>query len=416
MKRVLVSLALVAISTLLALGLGELAVRALYKDQTVMFPRYHTDYRYGAYTLRGIRPNARFRHTSVDGSWEFVTNSKGLRDRREFAYEKPSGTLRVLSLGDSHTQGYEVRQDATYSAVLERYLVRHGVRAQVLNAGVSGFSTAEALAFLENEGYKYEPDVVVLGFYANDFEDNLKAGLFALKGDELVARKHEHLPGVHVQNLVYSLPGVRWLSENSYFYSLLFNGVWLYFKSTLRAHAVEQAATHSASAHPSGLEYAVATKADYSGYEVALALALIERMQRFCREHGMRLIVVDIPRPAGPYELRESLPASAVQRVGGAPPELIDSRALLGEVDGVAEMHLPGGHRHISELTHTAIGLELGRRILQGGPPSPSRSVAAPQALRVDRAFATGAKHEPDPGRLPLAGDKVNAAAPAAAR
>ena len=53
------------------------------------------------------------------------------------------------------------------------------MRAEAINAGVSGFGTAEALAFLENEGH-YRPDVVVLGFYANDFEDNLKAGLFAL--------------------------------------------------------------------------------------------------------------------------------------------------------------------------------------------------------------------------------------------
>src|SRR5438874_1371459 len=103
----------------------------------------------------------------------------------------PTGTLRVLSLGDSHTQGYEVRQEATFSAVLERYLRSHGVRAEVLNAGVSGYSTAEELAFLENEGYRYQPDVVVVAFYANDFEDNLKADLFGLDKGRLVEHKHE---------------------------------------------------------------------------------------------------------------------------------------------------------------------------------------------------------------------------------
>ncbi|HVJ12595.1 MAG TPA: hypothetical protein VNC62_13585, partial [Burkholderiales bacterium] len=139
----------VAISFAIAVALGEVVVRAVFKDDTVMFPRYHTDYRYGEYTLRGIRPNAEFRHTSVDGSWKFVTNSHGLRDVREFPYEKPAGTLRVLALGDSHTQGYEVRQDATYSAVLERALIANGFKAEVLNAGVSGFSTAEELAYLE---------------------------------------------------------------------------------------------------------------------------------------------------------------------------------------------------------------------------------------------------------------------------
>jgi hypothetical protein len=323
----------------------------LFKDSTVMFPRYHTDYRYGGYNLRGIRPNARFRHTSVDGSWEFVTNSRGFRDEREFAYAKPPATFRVLSLGDSHTQGYEVRQDATYSAVLERYLNARGMRAQVMNAGVSGFSTAEALAFLENEGYRYEPDVVVLAFYANDFEDNVKAGLFALEGDKLVSRKHQHLPGVGIQNLIYRVPGVQWLSENSYFYSLLFNNVWMYFKSALREEAAGQ------------FEYALATKTDHSAYEASLAMALIARMQRFCRARGIRLLLVDIPRPDAPYRMLESVPPAALEALGDAQPEFVGSRALLGEVDGAAQLHLPNGHHHISEFTHTLIGVELGRRI-----------------------------------------------------
>ena len=141
---VIKNLLVVAVSTVVALAAGEVVVRALLKDQTVMFPRHHTDYRYGQYALRGIRANAEFRHSSIDGSWTFVTNSRGFRDRRDFDYAKPAGTLRVLSLGDSHTQGYEVRQEATFSAVLERALARRGLRAEVLNAGVSGYSTAEA--------------------------------------------------------------------------------------------------------------------------------------------------------------------------------------------------------------------------------------------------------------------------------
>jgi len=346
MRRFLGSAALMVASTLIALAAGEAVVRALYKDQTVMFPRYHTDYRYGPYTLRGIRPNAEFRHSSVDGTWTFVTNSRGFRDRREFGYDKPAGTLRVLSLGDSHTQGYEVRQEATFSAVLERYLARRGAGAEVLNAGVSGFSTAEALAFLENEGHKYRPDVVVLGFYANDYEDNLKAGLFALDGERLIARKFEHLPGVRIQNAIYAVPGARWLSENSYLYSLAFNGVWAHFKSALAARAGSE------------FEYAVATKTRHSDGEGALAAALLERMREFCQGHGIRLIVVDIPRPAGRGPAAPSLPPGLVPGI-----ELVASEELLREFDGAAELHVGHGHHHISELTHALIGIELGRRI-----------------------------------------------------
>src|SRR6185436_6506935 len=277
MKKLLPNLLLVLVTLAVTGAIGELVVRIAFKQQTVLFPRYHTDYRYGDYTLRGIRPASEFWHTSADGSWRFVTNNRGLRDSRDFAYEKPLGVTRVLSLGDSHTQGYEVRQEATFSAVLERYLDAHSVRAQVLNAGVSGFSTAEELAYLVGEGYKYKPDVVVVGFYANDFQDNLKAGLFALdeKG-RVIEESRSHLPGVKIQNVIYAIPGVRWLSENSYFYSLAFNGVWAFFKARLEKQARFESAVASSTGRPP--------------QEVDLAVGLLERMGRFCKERNIRLI------------------------------------------------------------------------------------------------------------------------------
>jgi hypothetical protein len=349
-RPVLVNLLVVALACALALALGEFVVRALYKQQIVLFPRYHTDYRYGPYTLRGIRPDSEFWHTSPDGSWRFVSNDRGFRDVRRFPYAKPAGTFRVLSLGDSHTQGYEVRQEATFSSVLERYLRGRGLKAEVLNAGVSGFSTAEELAFLENEGYKYEPDVVVLGFYANDFEDNLKAGLFALEGGQLVERRYEHIPGVRIQNVLYRIPGVRWLGENSYLYALLFNTVWEAFQRVLTVQAVR--------------EYAVATRATPSNNEIALGIALLARMQRYCAERGIRLVVVDIPRTPDHYRFSESLPARVLQAFSEMRTEFVSSRALLADFDGTAQMHVPHGHHHISELTHALIGVELGRRIV----------------------------------------------------
>lgn len=342
---------LVVLATLAVTGaIGELVVRIAFKQQTVLFPRYHTDYRYGDYTIRGIRADSDFWHTSADGSWRFTTNDKGLRDKRNFPYEKPPGVLRVLSLGDSHTQGYEVRQEATFSAVLERYLVSHSVQAQVLNAGVSGFGTAEELAYLIGEGYKYKPDVVVVGFYANDFDDNLKSGLFGLdERGRVVEKSKSHLPGVKIQNVIYAVPGVRWLSENSYFYSIAFNGVWAFFKSRLEKQARFESAIGSASGR--------------SEQEVDLAVGLLERMSRFCAERNIRLIVVDIPTMPAPYRFDSSVPDRMRQQLAHAGIELIESRALLGDLDGAAEFHVPHGHNHISELTHAMIGVKLGEKI-----------------------------------------------------
>jgi hypothetical protein len=140
---------------------------------------------------------------------------------------------------------------------------------------------------------------------------------------------------------------VTWLSENSYFYSVAFNTVWLHSKTLLTAHAKEQA-----------VDYAIATKSQ-SKYDVELAAALVERMRRFCEEKGIRFIVVDIPEAPAPYQFRSSVqfPTQGL--------ELVSSETLLKPFEGAAEFHLPHGHHHITEFTHLLIGAELGRRILE---------------------------------------------------
>jgi len=345
---------LMVLAFVAAFTICEVLTRLLYKNESKLFPRYHTDYQYGRYTIRGIRPNSKYWMTSIDGSWKFVTNNKGFRNTNEFTYAKPANTIRVLSLGDSHTQGYEVRQDFTFSAVLERFLNHHSVKAEVINSGVSGFSTAEELVLLENEGIKYNPDVVVLGFFANDYVDNLKAGLFDLDShNNLIEEKYQHIPGVLIQNVIYSIPAVQWLSENSYFYSLLFNNIWIYFKTKISQDA--QA------------EYAVSTGATTSGYPVALTAALIERMRRFCEKRGIRLIVIDIPSLSEQYHYKSSMTQELLERLRTAHVEYISSQLLLQKFDGVAELHAPHGDHHISEFTHTLIGTEIGQRLLASG-------------------------------------------------
>jgi hypothetical protein len=362
-RRFLANSALGFLALLVAFLFCEAVVRILYGASTVLFPRYHTDYQYGQYSIRGIRPNSLFKHTSSDGSWTFQTNNRGFRRSADSFYEKVPGTYRVFSLGDSHTQGYEVSQDATFSAVLERYLAyNRKAAAEVLNAGVSGFSNAEALVLLENEAYKFAPDAVLLGFYANDFVDNVKAGLFELTEDgKLVELKKEHLPGVRIQNVIYTIPPVRWLSENSYFYSLLFNTVWNTFKAKLAAEARE------GRAGTGGFEYSVSDATKATPRQIDTAIALIERMNRFCLERGIRFIVIDIPSGTAPYRFVSSMPRTMQERLQKTGVEILDAESVLAGSNGAAEIHRPNGHHHISEFTHSMIGIAAGRRLL---PPN----------------------------------------------
>jgi hypothetical protein len=354
MNRLLSNIGITLISTLVMLAIAELVVRGLYGDDVNLFPRYHTDAQYGEFTLRKIRPNSEFWHKSVDGSWKFVTNSQGFRNLVDFDYEKPADTIRVLSLGDSHTQGYEVRQEYTFSSVVARYLSRENYSVEVMNAGVSGFSTSEALLFLENEGIKYKPDFVLLGFYRNDLEDNIKSGLFKLDEDNnLYVAKNTHIPGVKIQNIIYSLPGVQWLSENSYFYSIMFNTTWVYFKKKLARTKSEAT-----------LEYATARQQVYSDYQIDLASSLLGRMHAFCSENGIKLIIIDIPSQDAQGRLTSSFPASLLPNARENSDAYVDSIALLSDYSGVGELHLPHGSKHISEFTHTVLGADAARKIM----------------------------------------------------
>lgn len=57
--------------------------------------------------------------------------------------------IRLLALGDSLTAGYNLPADAAYPAQLEKALRAGGLSVSVINAGVSGDTTAGALSRLD---------------------------------------------------------------------------------------------------------------------------------------------------------------------------------------------------------------------------------------------------------------------------
>lgn len=70
----------------------------------------------------------------------------------------------IICFGDSITEGSGVARDRSYPAVLSAYLNR-----EVINAGVSGDTTAFALARLEEDVLKKDPFLVIIELGGNDF-------------------------------------------------------------------------------------------------------------------------------------------------------------------------------------------------------------------------------------------------------
>jgi len=118
---------------------------------------------------KGWRPKPNLRDVRVFDNKILNTNSKGLRGKKDFPYTKNKQTLRILILGDSFTFGDEVSDDETYSYYLQEMLPH----TEIINMGVHGYGHDQMLILLKEEGVKYEPDIVILGFLGLDMSRNL---------------------------------------------------------------------------------------------------------------------------------------------------------------------------------------------------------------------------------------------------
>jgi lysophospholipase L1-like esterase len=177
MKRLLLNLLLVAVSSGIALGGAEIAFRlagyrAIYEIYSTpwVFWRYdpvlgwsHEPHATG--TFVGPRP------WPIEFSSPVKINSLGLRGP-ELA-EKPAGGVRVLALGDSVVAGFEVPDDRTFAALLGPLVEqRIGRPVQVVNAGVRGYGTDQSYLYYTERGRELRPDLVFFLHSGNDAAEN----------------------------------------------------------------------------------------------------------------------------------------------------------------------------------------------------------------------------------------------------
>jgi len=100
------------------------------------------------------------------------SNSLGMRDR-EYDTTKPPNTYRIVLLGASHDQGSGVKVDETYENVVEDRLNRelpdsHYSRYEILNMSVGMSGLFQRLLRLEEQGFQFKPDAVILSVAAAD--------------------------------------------------------------------------------------------------------------------------------------------------------------------------------------------------------------------------------------------------------
>lgn len=95
-----------------------------------------------------------------------ISNSQGLRADSDIVTPKRNGLTRILFLGDSCTFGYLMEGQDSFVARTEQELHRidRSHAFECINAGVPGYTAFQCWRRLETEGFRYQPDLVVVQF------------------------------------------------------------------------------------------------------------------------------------------------------------------------------------------------------------------------------------------------------------
>jgi hypothetical protein len=195
---------------LVAFALAEVAVR-LISPQEVGPVRFACNLELGEIPVPGQQGERR-----IPGvySFRYSNNSLGWRGRREYREAKRTD-YRVLLLGDSFAYGTGVNDDQTFAARIEKDLIAGQMSVEVLNAGCPGKGTDYELKCFQTVGRKFHPDLTVLAFFANDFQDNARGEYYNIgrRGD-LQVKRLDCRRGT-IKAVLDRLPLYNWLLSRS---------------------------------------------------------------------------------------------------------------------------------------------------------------------------------------------------------
>ena len=159
---------IVLLSVVFTISLAEVALWAVGYNRPIV-------YAYAPFMGTTLRPNlAGWVKTEATA---FVrTDANGLRVARDetgtpYPVSKPLGVFRIAVIGDSFVESHQVEHAESFPSLLEHKLSGcngFGPRVEVLNFGVSGYNTVQALMALRHRALAYDPDIVLLLFHANN--------------------------------------------------------------------------------------------------------------------------------------------------------------------------------------------------------------------------------------------------------
>ncbi len=233
-----------------------------------------------------LQPDPRYGYKLVPGqttrlrwlSYDYVVQANELGfPGPDYPAERAPGMLRILVTGDAYESAEGVDTNQSWPRLLEQLLRDRGVPAEVLNFSITGWGPNQYRAVIQDFVPVYRPDLVIVGFFVNEFGD-------VLTRDE----RYGNAPG-------FDAPPQESLR---YFLTLTHLRAWI--KNSLRSGPL------------GALRPDTESPGYFFGYYVALerdqlnamedAAGLVEERLREIKQtteqHDGRLLLVQVPAPA----------------------------------------------------------------------------------------------------------------------
>jgi len=224
-------------------------------------------------------------------------NSFGWRDSI-WTIEKPDNTYRIAAIGDSYVEAFQVESDKSFLGLTQQALNKTlNISVELMNFGQSGFTQTEEFIILKNDVSQFSPDMVILFFLPNnDIEDiNKETASSKLRPFYRIGYNGELLldTSFNKEFLFKFKSFINPLKQHSALISLFAERYNAYAKNR-RAKSERTNRTHAS--HGIGGVLSLATDSPDPIYleNYNLNKVLIKKMADFCKERGIRFMLVTL--------------------------------------------------------------------------------------------------------------------------
>jgi lysophospholipase L1-like esterase len=258
-RAIIAKAALIVVASLIALFIGEIAVRCIAPQNLSGAWRVHSP------SGNLINDAGRVaRHQFGERVVSYRINEHHLRGG-PIGHGKP----RVLCVGDSYTFGWLVEEEKCFVT----QLAARAPNLEFLNGGAGGWGTAQYVSFVEEFGQTLAPKAVVVFLNFDDIRRSLESGLWAWQDEATLKPSPAQNSNRLLKQAVRKLPAYQWMLEHCHLLQLA------------RSAALNAGQASSVASKPD-------EKAVTDG--VRLAQALFTRLHDWCRQHQAKLMVVNV--------------------------------------------------------------------------------------------------------------------------